>query len=439
MGRESISPSYAMLKILNSREKRQTSYNSRMDQLVLNKTISETILEEANKCVLCGLCLPECPTFNETHREAQSPRGRIAFAKALAEKKLPVDETLLASLDSCLRCRACEKACPSKVGYRKMILTTQALIENSTKPKVKLQLTIKTMILLARTPKLFSLLATIYNKSGFRWVLQKSQALEILGLDHLDDLLPEPRTPAENRNVATNNKPGPGTPIGLFTGCISQSMDAQTLTSAHQVFRALHTELVQANRPLCCGGLNKSDSDKKIENAFCSAFPSDLQTIVSCISGCTAELSEKLPKVSGGKHIIDISDYLSRQDFQNIDFRSYTGIIAVHEPCSIRYPLAAQESVYKLLKVIPGATIVSLPENNRCCGGAGDYLFRQPVMAKKLRENKLRAMKELQPAPDIIVTSNLGCSLTLQAGLRNQKNNIEVVHPVTLLARQLAI
>jgi glycolate oxidase iron-sulfur subunit len=407
-----------------------------MDQLVLNKTISETILEEADKCVLCGLCLPACPTFNETRREVQSPRGRISLAKALAEKKLAVDEVLVASLDSCLRCRACEKACPSKVGYRKMILATLLLIENSTKLKAKLQLPVKTMVLLARTPRLYTLLMTIYRQSGIRWALQKSKALKLLGLDHLDDLLPEYKTPAKNSGAAANNKLKAATQIGLFTGCISQAMDAQTLASAHQVFQALDIELVQADRPLCCGGLNKSDSNKKIEHAFSSAFPPDIHTIVSCISGCTAELSEKISK---DKPIVDISDFLSRQDFQNIKFRSYTGIVAVHEPCSLRYPLAAQESVYKLLKVIPGATIIPLPENNRCCGGAGDYLFRQPVMARKLRENKLRAMQELQPAPDVIVTSNLGCSLTLQAGLRNQKNKIEVIHPVTLLARQLNI
>lgn len=401
----------------------------------MEKTISEIILEEANKCVLCGLCLPECPTFNETRREAQSPRGRITFAKALAEKKLPASNTLLASLASCPLCLACEQACPSKVGFRKMMLATQLLIEKTTRRKTELHVAVKVIILLARTPKLFALLVTVYKKSGLQWILQKSSILKMLGLDYLDKLLPDNKTPVRYRNVITNNnKHKPGNRIGLFTGCVSQAFDNQTLDSAHMVFNALGIELITADRPLCCGGLNKSDSNKKDYDEFCSAFPSDIQTIVSCISGCTAELSGN---TSENNNLVDISAFLIQQDFQNIKFRSYAGIIGVHEPCSMRYPLAVHATVYQLLEKIPEAIILALPENNRCCGGAGDFLFRQPIMAKKLRENKLRAMNVLQPAPDIIVSSNLGCSLTLQAGLRNQKTNIEVIHPVSLLARQL--
>ena len=37
------------------------------------------------QCMHCGMCLPTCPTYDETKRERNSPRGRIALMRAMAD------------------------------------------------------------------------------------------------------------------------------------------------------------------------------------------------------------------------------------------------------------------------------------------------------------------------------------------------------------------
>ena len=51
------------------------------------KSMDYDILQQ---CIHCGICLPTCPTYQETGRERNSPRGRIALMRAIADEELDV-------------------------------------------------------------------------------------------------------------------------------------------------------------------------------------------------------------------------------------------------------------------------------------------------------------------------------------------------------------
>jgi len=86
--------------------------------------------EDLARCVHCGFCLQACPTYVVLQLETESPRGRIALAKAIGEGRIEPTPNVVAHFDLCLQCRACETACPSGVPYGRIIESTRALVQS---------------------------------------------------------------------------------------------------------------------------------------------------------------------------------------------------------------------------------------------------------------------------------------------------------------------
>ena len=82
---------------------------------------TQDIIDAADQCVMCGLCLPHCPTYTLAQTEPESPRGRIALVRALYEGKLESSQSITSHLDHCLTCMNCERVCPANVDYEKII------------------------------------------------------------------------------------------------------------------------------------------------------------------------------------------------------------------------------------------------------------------------------------------------------------------------------
>jgi len=68
-----------------------------------------------------------------------------------------------------------------------------------------------------------------------------------------------------------------------------------------------------------------------------------------------------------------------------------------------------------------------------CCGSAGIYNLIQPEMAGKLLQRKLDHIAST--GATVVATANPGCLLQIGNGLAARAAKVEVLHPVTLLAR----
>lgn len=408
------------------------------------------IKREAAKCVACGLCLPHCPTYNLLHDEAESPRGRLSLMLALAKNDLPLSAKLEGHLARCLDCRACEKVCPSYVAYGRALDSARALIVSqraaSTGPAHRSVALIRWLVEKPARMRRLGKLLRLYQGTGLQWLLRKSHALRLAGLNRLDAAvpkLPAQKTFAEIYPV-TNRPKGR---IALFTGCQASLTDQPVLTASIRLLNRLGYETRVPPEQGCCGALHlhggQAEKAAELMRRNINAFANGSDAIVSVASGCAATLCEyekyledEESAAKFSSRIKDINQFLADAVWpENIAFHPLPGRIAVHDPCTMTNVLRQENKIYALLGKIPGVEIIPLPENNVCCGAAGTYHLTQAPIAEQLRAPKIDHLGRL--APDILVSSNPGCAGFLAAGLREAGLVIEVMHPVTLLEKQL--
>lgn len=392
----------------------------------------EQILSEADRCVKCGLCLPHCPTYGYSLNEAESPRGRIALMQAVSAQQLPPSSQLYSHLDHCLGCRACEKACPSGVRYGWLIDATRT--QQAKDPAMKTPRLRSFILGLASNPKAVKRGAMLLRLLP-RSVL--APLFRLFGQERLFTLLPQ-RLSAKGwhqRYPATEKTKGR---VGLFTGCISQVTDRAALEATIRLLNRLGKEAIVPRTQGCCGALHLHAGEPETAHRLIrqnqDAFgEQSLEAIVSIASGCGAQLSEHGQL---GVPILDISTYLNGLSWpEQNSLRPLPKRAAIHDPCSLRNTLGTAEAPYQLLKHIPELEVVALPGNAICCGAGGINLLTQPDMADGLRAGKLDALKACQA--EILLTSNTSCALHLAAGIRAAGLDIEVLHPIELLERQI--
>lgn len=399
---------------------------------------SQSLLDLTDRCVKCGLCLPHCPTYELSQDEAESPRGRIALLQGMAAGMIQPSERLTDHIDGCLSCRSCETVCPAQVSYGEILDQGRAAL-NTARPQ-KRGHSLLHWLASKRRRSLLKAAIWLYQKLGVQKLMRSLDLLGHGALARAERYIPETSYRRLPRSETTPKVKGR---VALFTGCASEVFDSALLQDAHSLLLACGYDVEVPKTQQCCGALYQHHGDnekaQRLAQQNIAAFSGSFDAVVGTASGCTSMLRE-YSQITGQPEALedltqDISRFLLNHWNDDIKLHALPKRIAIHDPCTLKNVLRDADNPYQLLNKIPEASISALEENTRCCGAAGSYFLDQPETADQLGQQKLAAI--LKQQADIIVTSNIGCSMQLQAQLRKAGLTIPVMHPVSLLRQQL--
>lgn len=380
----------------------------------------------ADQCVQCGLCLPVCPTYALDGNEAESPRGRIAIAAALARGQVSPSPELREPLDHCLGCLGCQRVCPAGVQYESLLVETRALLGPSPDRPERL-------LGLIRRPSLNRWLYRLAGWTGATYWLPTllpgrqfapwRAALALLKVSR------SPRLTSAPTGMATS---GVGT-VALFRGCTASVQDAEAEDAAEILLRASGYRVTRLSA-FCCGALDLHDGATALADAAADRVREAWRNakadfLVTITPGCLSTLRRALPEIRVEDPYRLLAEQADKLDFNPLRLRT-----ALHVPCTQSNVARSESTLMKLLQRIPGLDVKRLATPPYCCGAAGSHVLQFPERASQLRGDMLSHISTLDV--QMLLSSNIGCRLHLAAGLAGQASTLPTMHPLTLLAQQ---
>jgi glycolate oxidase iron-sulfur subunit len=400
-------------------------------------------------CVHCGFCLPTCPTYVLFGEEMDSPRGRIYLMnKGLTEEAM--NDTMVRHWDLCLGCMACVTACPSGVQYDKLIEATRAQVERRYERRAD-DKAFREMIFQIFPYRSRLRLAAgplrLYQRFGLDKKLRKAGVMSRLParMRAMEALMPklakEEKIPEHTSPTGERRKR-----VGVLTGCVQQVFFSQVNTATVRVLAAEGCEVVAPKNQGCCGALSthagREEESLNFARKTIDTFEKEnLDNVIVNAAGCGStmkeyayllrddpEYAERAKEFSA--KVKDVSEFL--QEIGTVAERHPLPVSAAyHDACHLAHAQGVRQQPRKNLKQIPGMEIKEITEAEVCCGSAGIYNMVEPEPAAELGERKARNV--LKTGARIIVTSNPGCMLQIQASLKKMGHDIPMAHPMEVV------
>ena len=375
----------------------------------------DSIAALADRCVQCGLCLPHCPTYALEHKETESPRGRIALARAIDQGRMAADDASAAkALDHCLGCGSCQSVCPAKVDYASILVGTRATQR-------------------ARR-------GTDARQRLLEWTTSNPGRLRLLAI--VARWLPAwGRFAPWIRRLRRPPPVGLHPPIGarrgriwLATGCLGHFADAETHRDAIRVLTRLGWEVLAPRDARCCGTLHAHAGNVELADRLGSrladAVPADVDAVVVCASGCFAHTRRALAP----RPVHEIMAFLDQAEMR--EALRALGVdappVALHVPCTQRNAVGRADAAASTLAAC-GADTSALTAG--CCGAAGAQLMLDPRRARAVGAPVIDSLTSATGST--LASQNFLCAVHLQQAWATARPGVRCLHPVSWIAQHL--
>jgi glycolate oxidase iron-sulfur subunit len=239
--------------------------------------------------------------------------------------------------------------------------------------------------------------------------------------------------------------------VALLTGCIQDLVFSNINRDTADVLLANGCTVDTPSPQPCCGSLHAHNGEQEMARGLARRMidlipPGDYDAIITNAGGCGSHLRhyghllEDDPKYRDAARVWDtklkdVHEWLAQIGCRRpaaSPFATPT-TITYHDSCHLAHGQKVVTQPRALLRLLPGVSFVELTESNWCCGSAGIYALTQPVQAEALLHRKVKHLNAT--GASLVATANPGCHLQIARGLNEAGQPMDVMHPMSLMAR----
>jgi glycolate dehydrogenase iron-sulfur subunit len=407
--------------------------------------------DDVNYCIRCGLCLSVCPTYKDSLRETESPRGRVALVAKAVEGELDLTRNFKDHMYRCLACLACQEICPVGIKPADLCLEARYAIEEATPTPPLKPILFRGVFPRTGLLELLTKPVALYDRIGLRRAVNAIRATRILPsqLRDMERMVPSKLPYRGTRHQLPDVVVARGerrAHVAYFLGCVQGVMMAEGCKATVEVLAENGCDVVIPKNVKCCGmpmlGYGFKDTAREMARhnidlllglnvdaiiTDCATCGSSLKEYPHWLAG-DAEYAERAREFAA--KVRDISEFLAE-----IGIRPPQGEVIArvtyHDPCHLCRAQGIRTQPRAMLQAA-GVELVEMDGADTCCGSAGTQLITHYHTSIGVLERKMDNVAATEA--EIIASGCPGCQMQLGLGVKRRGLRARVVHPSQLLA-----
>ncbi len=369
----------------------------------------KNVLDETDKCVRCGACKANCPTYIEGLSEAFSARGRVIITKKIIEGHLKPSDSLIEDIYSCLLCDACKSQCPLEIDIASIIYEGRKHLLETDRRRKHLRWLVSLMI---NYPSLSFRVSRMLRNTLYPYLHRK-------GIIPFNLHIPDEALRDEHQVLRPNKKKGR---IAIFVGCSVNYLMPHLGLSLINVLLRIGYEIVLPKGEVCCGapllGLGLKDNAIKMARKNLSIFGNlNVEAILTLCPTCLLSVKYHYRDLTGEalERAMDVSQFFE-QKLKDLESRiSSITDVSYHDPCHHINSMGISKEPRKLL-TRSGIKVIEMDEQG-CCGFAGLFSLNYKELSKTLLQKRIDLFRKTNARG--LVTACPGCIMQLASEIKN--------------------
>jgi len=234
----------------------------------------------------------------------------------------------------------------------------------------------------------------------------------------------------------------------LFITCLGDQFYTATLRNMTLLLERLGVELTFPAEQTCCGQplFNNGFEEKTrpVAMNFMRAFSTSDAPIIAPSGSCVSMVKHHYPSLFNAgtpEHVLAVE--IASRTFEFTEYlvnvlkitdvgAVYPHKVTYHASCHYLREMGLKTEAKTLLNAVKDLELVSLNEEETCCGFGGAFTVTYPEVSRSMMENKVNNI--ISSGADTVITCEPGCLMNVAGGLYKAGSKIRAMHIIDLLS-----